>query len=68
MPMITPTQPPITFDPPNRGEYGMIYHIHHRNWRKLTPEQQATVLRAGADVLDAWAGQMRDEARQLLEA
>jgi len=36
--MTKPNQPPITFDPPNRGEYGMIYHIHHRNWRKLTPE------------------------------
>lgn len=66
--MTKPTHSPITFDPPVRGEYGIVYHIHHRNWRKLTPEQQATVLRAGADCLDAWPNQMRDEARQLLEA
>ena len=65
---MTKPHSPITFDPPARGEYGIVYHIHHRNWHKLNSEQQATVLRAGADCLDAWANQMRDEARQILEA
>jgi hypothetical protein len=66
MPLIKPTSP-MTADPPKRSEYGIIYQIRHRNWRKLTPEQRATILRAGADQLDAWAGQMREEARLILD-
>jgi hypothetical protein len=64
---MTKPHSPITFDPPARGEYGIQITIRHREWRKMTPDQRATVLRAGADVLDACADQMRVEARQILE-
>lgn len=50
-----------------RDEYSMAFAVRHRkNWRKMQPQQQATVLRAGADQLEAWAAQMRNEAEELV--
>lgn len=61
--MIT-TKPAIVTEL-NRDEYAMRFVIRHRkNWRKMEPEQRATVLLAAAAQMEAWAGQMRDEARE----
>lgn len=47
----------------NRDEYAMRFVIRHRkDWRKMEPLQRATVLLAAAAQMEAWAGQMRDEA------
>jgi hypothetical protein len=61
-------QQPITIDPVARGDYGIVFSFRHRNWRKLQPEQRATILHAGADQLETWANQMREEAEIITTA
>lgn len=62
------TDPAITIEA-KRDDYGIHLSVRHRrNRRKLTPEQYAVILRAGAHQLRTWAEQMDDEAGQILEA
>lgn len=59
---IRKTLSPITTEA-KRADYAMSFTIYHRrNWQKLQPEQQAVILRAGAEQLRTWAEQMDDEA------
>ena len=56
------TQPPITIEA-SRDLYAFRFVIRARRpANKLAPEQQATILRAGAAQLRTWAEQMDDEA------
>jgi hypothetical protein len=51
----------------NRDDYSMRFVIRHRrNARKMQPEQLATVLLAGAEQLETWALQMREEAQEIV--
>lgn len=62
MPLIK-TTPPITTEA-SRDPYCYRFVIRSRRpTNKLQPEQQATILLAGADQLETWAAQMRDEAQ-----
>ena len=66
MPLIK-TQPPITIEA-SRDQYSYRFVIRARRpANKLQPEQQATILRAGAEQLRTWAEQMDDEAAMILE-
>jgi hypothetical protein len=50
-----------------RDEYSTTFVLRHRkNMRKLQPEQRATILTAGAEQLETWASQMRQEAAECL--
>jgi len=61
------TQPPITIEA-SRDLYAFRFVIRARRpTNKLAPEQQATILRAGAEQLRTWAEQMDDEAAMILE-
>ena len=64
MPLIK-TQPPITIEA-SRDLYDFRFVIRSRRpANKLAPEQQATILRAGAAQLRTWAEQMDDEAAMI---
>jgi len=59
------TQPPITTEA-SRDPYAFRFVIRARRpANKLAPEQQATILRAGAAQLRTWAEQMDAEAADL---
>ena len=56
------TTPPITIEA-SRDNYAYRFVIRTRRpSNKLPPEQQAVILRAGAEQLRTWAEQMDDEA------
>ena len=55
----------ITIDPPVRDEYFMRFILRHKSWRLLPPDQQAAVLAEGANQLETWASQMREEAETI---
>lgn len=55
----------ITIDPPVRDDYFMRFTLRHKNWRLLPPDQRAAVLAEGANQLETWAGQMREEAETI---
>lgn len=66
MPLIK-TQPPITVEA-SRDPYAFRFVIRARRpANKLAPDQQATILRAGAEQLRTWAEQMDEEASMILE-
>ena len=61
------TTPPITIEA-SRDPYCYRFVIRSRRpANKLAPEQQATILRAGAAQLRTWAEQMDDESSMILE-
>lgn len=57
-----PITPEASFD-----EYRMRFVISHSNLLKLRPEQSRDMYLAAAEQMEAWAGQMRDLAAQVLE-
>jgi len=66
MAALTKTQPPLVTEV-RKDEYSTTFVLRHRkNLRKLQPEQRATILQAGAEQLETWASQMRNEAEMLV--
>lgn len=60
----TQTDPPIVPEV-RRDDYQInVILRHRRNWRKLTPEQRSVILLAGAEQLESFAQQMREEATE----
>ena len=60
------TQPVIVTEV-RKDEYSTTFVLRHRKSAyKLAPEQRATILQAGAEQLETWASQMRDEAETLV--
>lgn len=57
--------PLINIDQPVRDEYFMRFVLRHKSWRALPPDQQAAVLAEGANQLETWASQMREEAETI---
>jgi hypothetical protein len=55
----------ITIDQPVRDDYFMRFVLRHKSWRLLLPDQQAAVLAEGANQLETWASQMREEAETI---
>lgn len=61
------TPPPITIEAA-RDAYSMRFVIRHRRaMGKMQPEQQAVIMRAGAEQLRTWAEQMESEAALLVD-
>lgn len=59
------TEPPVVTEA-KRDDYGIYLAVRHRRSRRnLTIDQYAVILRAGADQLETWAGQMREEAETI---
>lgn len=66
MTILTKTQPPLVTEV-RKDEYSTTFVLRHRkNLHKLQPEQRATILQAGAEQLETWAEQMRNEAEALV--
>lgn len=66
MTTLTKTQPPLVTEV-RKDEYSTTFVLRHRkNLHKLQPEQRATILQAGAEQLETWAEQMRNEAEALV--
>lgn len=61
----TRTSPLITVEHPVRDDYVMRFVLRHKSWRALPPDQRAAVLAAGAEQLETWAIQMREEAETI---
>ncbi len=65
-PRLVKRQPPLVTEV-RKDEYSTTFVLRHRkNVRKLQPEQRAVILQAGADQLETWAEQMRNEAEALV--
>ena len=65
-PRLVKSQPPITIEAA-RDAYSMRFVIRHRRPAGIMqPEQLATVLLAGAQQLETWALQMREEAEEIV--
>lgn len=63
-----PIKPHITAEA-TRGDYEIIALKlrTRRSWRKLTLDERRAALLEGADQLDVYAQQMREEAEQIAE-
>lgn len=60
-----PTKPRMTADV-KRDDYTMTFVLRtRRSWRKLSLDERRTALLEGADQLDVYAQQMREEAEQI---
>lgn len=65
-PRLVKRQPPLVTEV-RKDEYSTTFVLRHRmNAYKLQPEQRAVILQAGAEQLETWAAQMRDEAETLV--
>lgn len=64
--MISPANKPRITTEPRRDDYSTAVVIRWRRpWPKMTAEERAAILEAGAAYLDTIAAQMRDEAADL---
>jgi hypothetical protein len=65
-PRLVKRQPPLVTEV-RKDEYSTTFVLRHRkNAYKMQPEQRATILQAGAEQLETWASQMRNEAEMLV--
>lgn len=57
---------PLVKAEPDRDEYGFIVRLRlRRRWSALSTKEQQACLLAGAEYLECFAQQMREEARNL---
>lgn len=62
-----PTKPRVIADP-KRDDYTMTFVLRmRRNWQKMSLDERRMVLLDGAEQLDVYAQQMREEAEMLSE-
>lgn len=62
------TQPRVISEA-KRGDYAMQFILRHRRaWQAMKADERAAVLRAGAEELEKFVAQMREEADLLGEA